>query len=132
MKITIVGNIAVIRTGITCEDFEKAVQYDPSCATLCKEDGTEYFKVAAHYSSCKTALEKFGATLNSGIGYELCIEIPVCGRDIQSVKEELLEEYSVQLTNLDRVIEQIKAVLPNIAAMEERVSGMFEDLPEAE
>lgn len=126
MKITIVGTVAVVRTGITYKEFLSAQRFDSSCCVLTNEKGEEYFNV----NSPGNGLDTYGANLAAGVEGEMCITLPVPCDTLAAAKENLLTRYAVPLTNLDRVITQIKEKLPELTAMEERIGDMFENVPE--
>lgn len=126
MKITIIGTVAVVRTGITYEEFFRAQKFEPSCCVLTNEKGEEYFKV----NNTGNGLNAFGANLTEGVAGELCLTLPACGGTFEGTKADFLRQYTVPLTNLDRVITQIKEKLPELTVMEERIGDMFEDVPE--
>lgn len=122
MKTTITGNVAVVTTSITAEQFAQVAKRMPELLTV-KEDKTEVFKAMTAETGAGS-IGKYGAEFVEGVNGKLGVTIQLpAGITTDEAKAFVYDKVAAALPYIEKIEQAVSDNITAIIAAEQEFVG---------
>ena len=123
--VTVIGEAAVITSGLKLDDIKAAEKYRPKALELCDDEGEPYFAIGTSEDT-PGAIGQYGATFSETTDADGKATITMNITRGENVKKKLLDKIGGALLNLNKIEEGFGAVIEEINADKAKIEAMIE------